>query len=138
MVDYSYSERISQNEQRIAELKGELYSKKLSIKALENENERCFDMMNKCTSSIDVDKSKKDKQILELKHIIEELKEKNKKLRKDNRNLKTELEYTSNKLNQEIDKLRYRLLSKESPRDDVILSDSFGEDNIFDKIKEEI
>lgn len=131
----NYSERISHNEKRIAELKGRMYTDKLTIKSLENENERCFEAMNNCTSPIDVDKTEKDKKILELTKTIGELENKNKILRKEKRQLKTELEYTKEKLNGKIKKLELKLLMNEKS-DDVILADNFGEHNIFMELME--
>ena len=66
MNNYNYSERISHNEQRIAEWKGTLATAKLSIKALEKENKRCLEAMNSMTSTIDIKKTNKDKKILKL------------------------------------------------------------------------
>ena len=132
-MDYNYSERISHNEQRIAELKGKLVADKLSIQALEKENERCFEAMNNCTSVIDTEKTKKDKQILELTQTIEDLKIKNKKLRKEKSQLKTELDYTKQKLEKEIRHLQSKLLRLNDDRDDVILADNFGKDNVFEQ-----
>lgn len=133
-MDYNYSERISHNEQRIAELKGKLVADKLSIQALEKENQRCFEAMNDCTSVIDTEKTKKDKQILELTQTIEDLKTKNKKLRKEKSQLKTELEYTKQKLEKEIRHLQSKLLRVNDDRDDVILADNFGQDNVFEQM----
>ena len=134
IMDYNYSERISHNEQRIAELKGKLVADKLSIQALEKENQRCFEAMNDCTSVIDTEKTKKDKQILELTQTIEDLKTKNKKLRKEKSQLKTELEYTKQKLEKEIRHLQSKLLRVNDDRDDVILADNFGQDNVFEQM----
>ena len=127
MTDGYYSKRISKNEQRIATLKGELVSRRLTIKALEDENEKLSEAMNNQTHTIDVDKTEQDMKIIQLK-------KENNTLRKKNKDLKIELEYVKDKLNREISNLKCELLCTTKSNDDVILSDNFGEHNIFEEL----
>ena len=132
MEQYDYSERISHNEQRIAELKGKLYTTKMSIKALEKENERCFGAMNNLTHVIDTSKTKKDKQILELTQTVEELKQKNKQLSEEKKQLKDEFDSIKQKLEHQINNLQVELARNLDQR--VISTDKFYENNIFEEL----
>ena len=100
MEKINYSERIAHNEKRIAELKGKIYTDKLTVKSLENENQRCFEAMNNLTSPIDTEKDKKDKKIFELTAELDEAKKTIKKLKKEKKQLKVKSQYLSAKLDE--------------------------------------
>ena len=98
MNNETYSERISHNEQRIAELKGRIYTDKLTIKSLEKENEKCIEAMNNCTHVVDTNKSNKDKKILKLIKENGKLKEELNYLKIEKTQLKHDLECAKIKL----------------------------------------
>lgn len=134
-----FSEKISENEQRIATLKGEVKTRVLSYKALENENKRLFEAMNNITSVIDTSNDK-DKVISKLEKELDDLKSQHKKelhdlklqrtqLSSDNKRLTIEKKQLQEKLDTTIAENNF-LLSKQKA---IKVSD----DNIFKKIREE-
>lgn len=129
MIDYSYSERISENEKRIADLKGKLITTKLSIQALENENERCVEAMNNKTSVVNTDS--KDAKIVKLLNTIEKLKEEKFLLRCRIGQLEDELKSTTEKFEKEKSLFNQKIFQTNDS--DVILADNFGVENVFDE-----
>ena len=126
----SYSERIAQNEQRIAELKGKLYTIKLSIKSLEKENERCFEAMNNLTAPIEIDEPSEKNEKVELQLEINSLKKERTQLKHDLKQSKVENKYLQTKCND----LKNELLCLKQTRNNDELN---IESNIFYQIKEE-
>lgn len=96
-ANYDYSERIAHNEKRIAEIKGRIYTDKLTIKSLENENERCFEAMNNQTKVVDIH-TDKDKYISKLENKLDKKNDEINQLKKDNTQLKHDLQNVKYKL----------------------------------------
>ena len=96
-MSFDYSERIANNEKRIAEIKGKMYAERLTVKALEKENERCFEAMNNQTKVVDIH-ADKEKYISKLENKIDKKNHEINQLKKDNTQLKHDLQILNIKL----------------------------------------
>ena len=128
--DY-FSNRIHRLEQRKIEHQGRITIHENSIKSINKRIEECKNAME--SNSYSSEEFQKNQLISDL----------NKKLKKDNSQLKSKINNQNKKissLKEEINELKSELALKKldtnSSRDDVILSDNFGESNIFEKVRE--
>ena len=126
MAEYDYSKRISHNEKRIAELKGRIYTDKLTIKSLEEENKRCFEAMNNLTSPINTIGDDK-LHISKLNKKIEKLVKDKNKLKTENTQLKHDLQATENLLVE----TEMELLNKSTKSEDLNVTKELANKNIF-------
>lgn len=138
--DY-FSNRIHRLEQRKIEHQGRITIHENSIKSINKRIEECKNAME--SNSYSSEEFQKNQLISDLKKKVDSNQNIIKKLKKDNSQLKSKINNQNKKissLKEEINELKSELalkrLDTNSSRDDVILSDNFGESNIFEKVRE--
>ncbi len=114
------TERITHNELRIAKIKGRIYTDKLTVKALENENLKSLEAMNNLTKVVDTSKTDKDILIFNLKNKVKNLTDEVERLKIDKKQLELDL-----------------LEIKNKKCDLSLVNDDLPEDNIFIEILKE-
>lgn len=127
MVDYDYSERIEQNNKRIEQLRGEIVTRKLTIKRLRAENRKSIDAMNDCTSPVKTNVSQSEINIFNLQNQINELKHENNKKEELIRRLKHNRDYLEEQLTEKTQLVELYKLTK----------GEVSKDNIFNKIRDD-
>ena len=152
-----YAQRLDDLEKRKIDITSKIYADRLTLKAIDKEIEKCdeaiqklgeptqkeFMALNKQINDLRNDLIEKDYEIKKLKrnlekkagtilrlsNSIDKVKKRRDNLSEENSKLKYELDYA----NKTIFNLEQKLITFNA-NDDVILSENFGKDNIFEEM----